>query len=252
MKPWTNKGASTVSQSLSRTTWVLLGVLWGAGLAQEAPALAPTPELVAAATERWGADIVALETRDRSETHPPDSVLLVGSSSIRLWNTLARDLAPYHPIQRGFGGARFADVAVFAPRLIPPHRFRALILFVANDVTGAPDDATPEQVVGWLGYIVQVAQAAQPAAEIFCVEITPTPARWAAWPQIQAVNRALARACTRWPRVHFIPTAHAYLDAEGRPDAALFQEDRLHLNALGYRVWSAILKSHLDVYLRRD
>jgi len=30
----------------------------------------------------------------------------------------------------------------------------------------------------------------------------------------------------------------------------LFRDDRLHLNALGYRIWSAILKSHLDARLR--
>lgn len=232
--------------------WGLLGLFWGAALARETPATLPTPEQVADATRRWGADIAALEARDRSESHPPDSVLLLGSSTIRLWDTVSRDLAPYHPIPRGFGGARFSDVAVFAPRLISPHRFRALILFVANDVTGGPDDASPEQVAGWFDHIIQVARAVQPAAEIFCVEITPTPARWAAWPQIRAANRALARVCARRPGVHFIPTAHAYLDAAGQPAADLFQEDRLHLNALGYRLWSAILKSHLDLHLRGD
>ena len=156
----------------------------------------PGPEQIAAA-RRWEPDIAALEARDRTESHPPDSILLVGSSSIRLWDSVAADLAPYHPIQRGFGGARFADVAVYAWRLIRPHRFRALVLFAANDVTGGPDDARPEQVAVWLGHIVEVARAAQPEAAIFCLEITPTPARWAAWPKIREVNHALAREIGR-------------------------------------------------------
>jgi hypothetical protein len=208
----------------------------------------PGPEQIAAA-RRWEPDLAALEARDRAESHPPDSILLVGSSSIRLWDSIVADLAPYHPIPRGFGGARFADVAVHARRLIRPHRFRALVLFAANDVTGAPDDARPEQVAAWFGHLVEVARAAQPEAPIFCLEITPTPARWAAWPKIQEVNRALARECARRPGVHFIPTAHAFLTPEGRPAADLFRDDRLHLNALGYRLWSAILKSHLDARL---
>ena len=209
----------------------------------------PGPEQIAAA-RRWEPDIRALEARDQTERHPPDSILLVGSSSIRLWDTVAADLAPYHPIPRGFGGARFADVAVYARRLISPHRFRALVLFAANDVTGGPDDARPELVAAWLGHILEVARAAQPEAAIFCLEITPTPARWAAWPKIREANRALARECARRPGVHFIPTAHAFLTPEGRPAADLFRDDRLHLNALGYRIWSAILKSHLDARLR--
>jgi lysophospholipase L1-like esterase len=94
-----------------------------------------------------------------------------------------------------------------------------------------------------------VARARQPDVPIFCLEITPTPSRWAAWPKIREVNRALARECAARPDVHFIPTAHAYLGADGQPQADLFVDDRLHLNDLGYRIWSAIITSHLDARL---
>jgi hypothetical protein len=215
----------------------------------QAAATAPSGELQAAATKRWTADIQALEARDRNETHPPESILFLGSSSIRLWKTIASDIAPYRPIQRGYGGARFSDLAVFAERLIAPHQFRALVLFVANDVTGGADDPTADQVAGWFGHIVDVARARQPDVPIFCLEITPTPSRWAAWPKIREVNLALARECDARTNVHFIPTAHAYLDADSQPEADLFVDDRLHLNDLGYRIWSAIITSHLAARL---
>jgi lysophospholipase L1-like esterase len=73
-----------------------------------------------------------------------------------------------------------------------------------------------------------------------------------AWPMIQAVNRALARECGVRTGVHFIPTARAFLGAGGQPQADLFVDDRLHLNELGYRIWSAIIKSHLDARLHAD
>jgi hypothetical protein len=210
------------------------------------------PELVAAAEARWASDIDALQALDRTESHPPDSILFIGSSSIRLWETIATDLTPYHPIQRGYGGARFSDLAVFAERLIAPHRFRALVVFVANDVTGGAGDATPEQVAEWFTHIIEVSRAAQPTAPIFCLEITPTQSRWSAWPRIREVNRALAQVCASWPDVHFIPTAHAYLGPDGEPQPDLFLDDRLHLNGLGYRIWSAIIQSHLDAVLDPD
>jgi hypothetical protein len=235
-----------MNRSLPPLIWVLL--LLASGFAPAAAA-APAPEIEAAAIQRWEKDIAALETQDRSESHPADGILFVGSSSIRLWKTIASDMAPYHPIERGYGGAKFSDLAVFAKRLIAPHRFRGLVLFAANDVTGGSDDATPEQVAGWFGLIVDVARDVQPDAQIFCLEITPTPSRWAAWPKIRQVNRALARECAARPNVHFIPTAHAYLAADGLPQADLFVDDRLHLNALGYRIWSAIIKSHLDAWM---
>ena len=224
-------------------------VLWWMSAGVLAGAAAPGPEITAAALERWGKDIAALEARDAQERHPEDSILFVGSSSIRLWETIEEDMAPYHPIRRGYGGARFSDAAVFAQRLIAPHRFRALVVFVANDVTGGDGDAAPDQVAGWFGHIVNVARAVEPEALVFCIEITPTRARWAAWPGIREVNRALARECAARPGVFFIPTAHAYLGADGQPRLDLFVDDRLHLNALGYRIWSAIITSHLDARL---
>jgi lysophospholipase L1-like esterase len=215
-------------------------------------ATAPGPEISAAAVNQWEADIAALEARNQTESHPADSILFVGSSSFRLWETINTDMAPYHPIQRGFGGSRFSDLAVFARRLIAPHRFRALVLFAANDVTGKPDDPGPEQVAGWFGHVVETTRATHPDALIFCLAVTPTPARWDAWPRIREVNRALALECAAWTNVHFLPTAHAYLGANGQPMDDLFLEDRLHQSALGYRIWSAIIKSHLDAALGSD
>lgn len=224
------------------------------GIAQKGFAIStiPGPELQAAAEKEWADDIAALEARDQAEFHPADSILFVGSSSIRLWNSIVVDMAPYHPIQRGFGGSKFSDVAVFAERLISRHQFSALVLFVGNDVRGRADDATPEQVVAWFGHIIEVARAAQPSAAICCIEITPTPSRWQAWPKIREVNRALARACAARKHVYFIPTAHAYLGPDGEPLEDLFRDDHLHQNQLGYRIWSAIIKSHLDAVLGPD
>ncbi|MEQ8836457.1 MAG: hypothetical protein RID07_06595, partial [Lacipirellulaceae bacterium] len=66
------------------------------------------------ALEKWSEAIAALEAKDKVEKHPDDAILFIGSSSIRLWKDIAADMSPYHPIQRGYGGARWTDVAVFA------------------------------------------------------------------------------------------------------------------------------------------
>lgn len=226
----------------------LAAVLATAG-APGAESLVPGAELRAASEREWGGDIAALEARDERESHPADSILFVGSSSIRTWDGIEADMTPYHPIQRGFGGSRFSDVAVFAHRLIAPHPFRALVLFVGNDVRGTDEDAAPEDVAGWFGHVVDVAREAQPGAAVFCLEVFPTPARWKAWPRIREVNRALAEACAARDGVHFIPLAHAFLGVDGKPQADLYRDDRLHLNPLGYRIWSAVIKSHLDAVL---
>lgn len=94
----------------------------------------------------WEAEMLAFEELDRTEIYPPESILFTGSSSIRLWNTLEEDMAPYPVIQRGFGGSKITDVNRLADRYIAHHTFQAVVLFVANDISGSEEDKTPEEV----------------------------------------------------------------------------------------------------------
>ncbi|MFG0261937.1 MAG: hypothetical protein ACF788_06070, partial [Novipirellula sp. JB048] len=95
---------------------------------------------------RWTPSIVALEARDATVSHNEDAILFIGSSSILRWDSIAEDMAPYRSIERGFGGSKFSDVAVFANRLLKPHHYRGLVIFVANDVSGRPGDHSLEQI----------------------------------------------------------------------------------------------------------
>ena len=54
-------------------------------------------------SKKWESEVAKLEALDQSEQHPANSILFIGSSSIRKWNDIASDMAPYHPIQRHYG-----------------------------------------------------------------------------------------------------------------------------------------------------
>jgi hypothetical protein len=198
-----------------------------------------------AAIKRWETDIQALEKLDSQQIDPPHAVLFVGSSSIRLWKDIAEDMAPWPSIRRGYGGARFSDLAVFIDRLVNPHQYDALAIFVANDITGGEQDKTPQEVLRLVKYIVDRARVKHAEQPIFLIAITPTGSRFQVWDQIQKVNALLADYCNSDSRLHFIATADSYLDKTGKPDDSLFVEDRLHLNRDGYRVWARLIKAEL-------
>lgn len=204
-----------------------------------------------AAIRKWQQDIQALEALDATETYPTDSILFIGSSSVRLWNTIAEDMWPYSVIQRGYGGAKYSDLAVFAQRLITPHRYRAMVIFVGNDVVGKPDDRTPEEVEGLARHICNVSLEHQPTAPVFIVEITPTASRFKTWPEICAANAKLRGLSLTQPGIHFIATAEHYLDAEKRPRGEFFREDQLHQNEAGYALWTRLIKQSLAHVLEK-
>ncbi|MCF7675659.1 MAG: hypothetical protein K9M97_09965, partial [Akkermansiaceae bacterium] len=108
----------------------LIPLLVLANLTATAQGIVNLEKYRADSTNRWEKDIAKLEALDQSESHPGNAILFVGSSSIRRWDTIVDDMAPYHPIQRGFGGCTWSDVAIFADRLITPHPFRAIVFFV--------------------------------------------------------------------------------------------------------------------------
>ncbi len=201
-----------------------------------------------ASIKKFDAEIQKLEERDRKESDPENAILFVGSSSIRRWNTIGKDLDPWPTIQRGFGGSKFSDVAVFAKRIFAPHSYRALVVYVGNDITGDASDKTPAEIVQLFDSIVQTSKEHRPKAKIFLIAITPTEKRWAVWDKTREANAALSDYCKK-SGLHFIETEKHYLNEKGLPRSELFIDDKLHQNQEGYNVWASIIRAKLEEVL---
>ena len=202
------------------------------------------------AQERWAKDIAAFDALNENERHSPQAVLFIGSSSIRRWATISTDMAPFETIRRGYGGAKFTDMAVFAEQIITPHQFKAIVMFVGNGVVGKPEDHTPEQIEALTRHIVAVSHKHQPHTPFFLIEITPCESRYGAWPKIRAVNARLREVALSTPDTYFIPTASHYLKADSTPRPELFVKDKLHLNQAGYELWASLIRTRLNDVLR--
>ena len=199
-----------------------------------------------AAEKRWSKDIAELGSRDQAEIDPADAILFVGSSSIRRWETMGRDMSPYRTIRRGYGGAKFTDLGVFADRIIQPHAYRAMVVFIGNGVTGKDNDHTPDQIEALARHIVSVSHQHQSGAPVLLMEITPCRKRFDAWGKIRAVNARLREIALSTPDTYFVPTAGHYLRPDGTPREELFVDDQLHLNEDGYKLWSQLIHRRLD------
>src|ERR1700761_279364 len=68
-----------------------------------------------------------------------------GSSSFRLWDTLATDFDP-RVLNLGFGGSTLEACDYFFDRLVSPLRPRSLLLYAGDNDLG--DGRTPEQAFG--------------------------------------------------------------------------------------------------------
>jgi len=91
-------------------------------------------------------EIKAYEQADKTNPPPREANLFVGSSSIRLWKTMAEDLPGKNVINRGFGGSQIADSVRFADRIVIPYH-PARIFFYAGD-NDLNAGKSPETVAG--------------------------------------------------------------------------------------------------------
>jgi hypothetical protein len=198
---------------------------------------------------KWDQDVAKLSAGNATQGSP-DTILCMGSSSFRLWDSISDDMAPFKVVRRAYGGAKFCDFAIHSPKLIEGLQFRAAMIFVANDIVGKEKDKSPEEVARLAKIVMDAVRKENPEAPIFLIAITPCPSRFPTWPTIAMANRSLEKLCTPESKTYFVATQSKYLDAKGQPMPELFVKDMLHQNKEGYAIWAGLLKESLDRNLR--
>lgn len=217
---------------------LIVGLLWLV-VGHVALACPPPPQ-------HWQPDIDRLVADDTPHSPPQHAVLFVGSSSIRMWTTLAMDFPGVPTIDRGFGGSTIADSTYYADRIILPYQPRLIVMYAGdNDIA---EGCTPRQVLGEFEAFVARVRRGLPDVAIVYISIKPSMARWAMWPQMREANRQIAAWSRTQPRVTFVDVSKKMLGADGKPRAALFRGDGLHMRPAGYALWVQALKPVLAQY----
>ncbi len=192
---------------------------------------------------RWEKDILVFEAADKTNPPPKQAILFIGSSSIRLWQTIAHDFAEHKIINRGFGGSQIADSTHFAERIVIPYEPRLIAMYAGgNDINAGK---TPERVAADFKAFVGTVHAKLPNTRIAYISIAPNPARWAQVERVKATNALVAEYTKQNPKLQFIDVFPHMLGPDGRPRPEIFVEDKLHMNANGYALWTKIVKPYL-------
>ncbi len=194
----------------------------------------------------WESEIVKFEQLDVTKSYPSDAILFAGSSSIRLWSTIGKEMMPYNVIQRGYGGAKLSDFAVYADRIIYPHPCQAIVIFIANDISGDESDKSPLEISQLFRKTLYIIRRKFADTPVFWISVTPTPSRWAVWPEIKEANGMIKEICESHKNTYFIDTEKYFLNSSGLPRSELFIDDKLHLNVNGYSIWAGIIKNELN------
>ncbi len=169
-----------------------------------------------------------------------DSVLCVGSSSMRMWRTIKQDLAPLDVIHRGFGGSTMAQVLLFMDFFARYQPQAVLVYEGDNDLMGA---CTPERYVEQCREFVAAMQAAREDTVFYFLPAKPSPSRWHKWDKFQESNTRLKEYCEATDNLHYVDIATPMLGPDGKPKPEIFLGDKLHMNAEGYKIWTTAVRA---------
>lgn len=194
--------------------------------------------------QRWEEDIAKFEALDKENFPPEKAILFVGSSSIRLWK-LEDHFPDLLTINRGFGGSKIADSHHYADRIVIPYKPKAIVFYAGDNDIGS--GMTPRQVFWDYQAFVKKVHDALPDSKIIFIAIKPSIKRWDKIKAIRKANHSIQEWSNNYPFLKYLDIDTPMIGGNGEPKSELFAEDGLHLNEVGYKLWSEQLKPLLPL-----
>jgi lysophospholipase L1-like esterase len=168
-----------------------------------------------------------------------DAAVLYGSSSIRLWTTMAADLKDERAVNAGFGGSTLEACAFFFEQIVPPLQPASLLVYAGDNDLG--DGRSPEDVLRSFRLLAAQVDLQCGAIPFGFIEIKPSPAREDILHRIQRANTLIRFEIERRAHGFYVPVLDAML-RDGKPRPELFLDDGLHLGPKGYDLWTKLLE----------
>ena len=183
----------------------------------------------------YEADVRQLEDKLKALPSSTDRVVFYGSSSVRLWATLAQDFADVNTLNLGFGGSTLAACAWFFERLLIPAAPQSVVLYAGDNDLG--DGRHPEEVYLFFCAFAEKMEMYLPGVPLTFLSIKLSPLRWNIADKIRLANELIKNETNKNPDYHYVDIATPLLGSNGQPRQELFEKDGLHLNPAGYKVW---------------
>ena len=234
---------------LAANTLLLAGYMLGPGacppvLAQAAAkTFVPVPASDGAAKE-----INAFQEADQKRMPPAGAVLFMGSSSIKLWDTLAQDFPEIPVINRGFGGSYIHESTRFADLIAIPYKPKMIVLCAGTNDLAYGNESPPQVFQDYQDFVTKI-HVALPDTRIVYLTINPTVARWKQEPKNLEVNHLIEEFTiannSKSEKLNVIDPHFQLMTADNQPQPQLLRSDGLHFNAEGYKVWASLIKPRI-------
>ena len=164
-----------------------------------------------------------------------------------MWKTLEQDFPQYHVINRGFGGSQISNSFISLSHRDSLPAARDCFHAGGNDINAGK---SAETVFNDFEMFVTKVREKLPRTKIAYISIAPNPARWSQLDRIREANRLIHDYTAKHAGLSFIDVFLPMLGSDGQPKAGIYLDDKLHMNARGYAIWTRVVGEHLKSMVR--
>ena len=198
----------------------------------------------------WDKEIKRLLKRIKTHNRKENLIVFYGSSTIRLWVQLPKDLSPHNVINLGFGGSSYAWCLRYFNILFDTITPQRIIFYAGENDLG--EGLTIQQVLDNFRMLVEKAKLTFPKAKISVISIKPSPNRKRLSKKFIELNSMYKKYISSIEGGTYIDLYHPMLNQMGSIRSELYLSDGLHLSRLGYEIWSSVLKKFLNVQKKNE
>ena len=171
-------------------------------------------------------------------------ILFTGSSSIRFWNSLEKDMKPLKVLNRGFGGAHISHVIHHFDDIVRPYSPKAIVFFCGtNDLTALK---TPEETLNDFKKFLNLAKNELGTIKVYVIGIKPSIDRLYLDEEERVFNNSISFLAKEDPYLEYINVWDLMLNEDGTRMPDLYVEDGLHMNPKGYEIWTQLVRESLN------
>lgn len=196
--------------------------------------------------QKFISEIQAFEKEDSIAMPKSNEILLVGSSSFRIWKEFKEDLVGFPVTNRGFGGSQMSDAIFYFDRIVSKYQPKLILVYEGDNDLNA--GKSPETVFNDYKIFAQLAKEKLPQTKVIFLSVRPSLARIKLKTEQTAFNKSLKKYCKQNKRFYYMDIQKEFYLPNGELMTDIFLDDKLHLNKKGYEIWTKairkVLKKH--------
>lgn len=196
--------------------------------------------------ERYEDEIENFRRFDNRNTLAKNSILFIGSSSIRYWET-SKAFPDLPIINRGFGGASIPEIIYYYDDIIKKHSPSILIVYCDIDVE---QGKSPSSTVDAFKELVNKVKTDFPQTQILILSMKSTFIDEILGKDVRKnkiiTNDKLNEYCNDEKNLHFVDITNTMLNSDGGLRSDIFLSDGMHMNPLGYTLWNPVIRKEIN------